>query len=207
MKRQAGASSGRSRGRPPKRCACTEDDFEHVARQGTRRLLMPGPSSREEVALWPQDLVKISKRKAAASGKQEVMQAFFRHGLFNTSDYSGFDGPREMLTQVFRAFLQTQSSSFSINDAVFRVDRACDNSPLPQSALCWIATELDGKDSCVMTDIMSCLTRDAQEEVSNMVPHQGKTYSKLSRDEAGDRRWVRECPEVAFGKQGHGVRS
>ena len=198
MKRK-GAAFVRPRGRPVKRCACTDDDFEQIALQRNLPRLQPGPTSVQEVALWPEDLLKLAIDKAGASGKEQVMVEFFRYGIGNTTDYSGFDGPREMMTQVYRDIRQRQASSFSIRDARFRFDRACDNFPLPLSVVLGRngvrQFEIVRLQEChVMSD--NCCSGSHCHLGSSSVP---SVYDVEQGREAGGRRWVQQCPEVAFG--------
>ena len=145
--------------------------------------------------------------KAAAAGRLQTVNDFFKYGINCSGDYSGFDGPREMMTQVYRAFQHRQSSSMCLKDAVFRFTRSCDNAVLPQSALIWIAEELDNSESCVLKDVMASLTRDAQDHIENMVPHRQKTFAAMSKEEKNEvsesyknvQQWLVDHRGTAFG--------
>ena len=68
-----------------------------------------------------------------------------------------------------------------LTNACFRFTRSCDNAVLPQSALIWIAEELDNSELCVLKDVMASLTEDAQDHIEKMVPHR-----KTSKEEKNE---------------------
>ena len=163
-----------SKGRPRKRRAfCIEDDFDDVA------LLLPcGPSSLDEIANWPEDLLLLAAKQGPAA--RALMLDFLRILRF-TTDYSGCDGPREMMHQLYLALSRPLSypSGGAFGTGLDRVPtckftRACDNAPLPLQVLQWSALNLDKGRSCVYDSIEGCLTEDTMSGLYELIPHMGK---------------------------------
>ena len=75
---------------PKQKVLCAEDDFEHV--------LPPGPASLDEIATWPEDLLRRALRRGPQA--QEVLMIFIAGKFRFSTDYSGFDCPRKMMHQI-----------------------------------------------------------------------------------------------------------
>ena len=138
----------------------SDDDFTATP------LLPPGPASYAELSNWPTDLLH---RACDAHGLAVArMRELFRHGLDCNSDYSGYDCPRETLTQLFRAF--TSADFFACQHSPsLRFTRSCDNADLPLRVLLHWAQVVDGGDSCVNSDIEGCLTDDAKDHLDKTI--------------------------------------
>jgi hypothetical protein len=173
-KRQRAASS-------KKRILCIEDDFE-----ATENLLPCGPSSLDEIANWPEDLLLRAGQQGPAA--QTLLLDFFRILRF-TTDYSGWDGPREMMHQMYKALSRPLSyhqgaefwSGFGYKP-LCHFTRACENSSLPLQVLEYKAVNLDGGRSCLFKSIEGALAdSDLMRELAEMIPHIGK--AKMTQEE------------------------
>ena len=146
-------------------CVCFSDDDFEVA-PPTPSGPPPGPASYEELSNWPCDL--LHRACSASESAVNRMREFVAHGLQGNSDYSGYDCPREMLTQLFKAF--TYSDYFACQHSpTLRFTRSCDNADLPLRVLRHLAQVNDRGESCVNTDIEGCLTQEAKDHLDDMV--------------------------------------
>ena len=153
-----------------------DDDFEEIARAESEELL-PGPSSEKEIIAWPMDLVHRARQ---AGSRFSNLVALLQDGYLATSDYSGYDCPREMVTQLFKALKLTNSFP-TLCCPVCRFTRACDNDKLPLKVLTFLAEEVDHCESCVNTNIENCLLDETKDKLDEMVPHKEK--AKITKPE------------------------
>ena len=126
--------------------------------------LPAGPSTYAEISKWPIDML----HRATLSGEvcTQRMQEFFGGGLRVNGDYSGYDCPREMLTQLWKAMALEEVYSVM---PTLTFARSCDNAKVPQQALLYLANEVDGGKSCVATDIEKCLTQEATNKLNGFL--------------------------------------
>ena len=166
------SSSSAKRGRGVASCVSFDDDDFN----DTKNELPAGPKNYGELSYWPRNL--LSSACAASQPAVVRMREFVRYGLNNNSDYSGYDCPREMLTQVWKEmtycdFFQMQTIP-SLN-----FTRACDNADLPLAALRYWAEVVDGSQSCLNTDIEGVLTRRAAQHLDKLELDANKLAAKL----------------------------
>lgn len=157
-------------------CVCLTDDDFYVGGS-----LPTGPASYEELRDWPLDLLHRACR--ASEPAVNRMRDFVWHGLSCNSDYSGYDCPREMLTQLFKGF--THADFFACQHSPsLRFSRSCDNADLPFQVLLYLAEVIDGGDSCVMTDIEGCLTQDAKDHLDKIAERANKILTSTEKKAA-----------------------
>lgn len=147
------------------------DDFAAI--QATAQL-PAGPSTLQELIAWPLDIVNRAER--SREGLTRVAQLLI-HGLLVTGDYSGYECPREMITQVWKVL----ADKGIVDKSTCRFSRSCDNDNLPLHVLKYLSEVVDGNDSCIFTDIENCVTEATQEAMDKMIPHQGE--KELSKDQ------------------------
>ena len=147
------------------------------------------PSSLDEIANWPEDLLLRAGKHGPAA--QAMLLDFLRILRF-TTDYSGYDGPREMMHQLYYALSKppsdpSEGAAFWTGfdyERTCKFTRACDNAPLPLAVLDWSARNLDKGRSCLFDAIEDCLTVDMMLELHKLIPHMGK--KKLSQEERAE---------------------
>ena len=153
------SSSKRRRGAAISCVSFSDDDFNGAVEE-----LPSGPNNYEELSQWP--LTLLSCACDASQPAVERLQEFVRHG-HNNSDYSGYDCPRQMLSQVWKAmtycdFFQLESlPSLTFN-------RACDCAPLPLQALRYWSEIVDKGTSCLNVDIEGVLKKDSVKHLDKL---------------------------------------
>ena len=153
------------------------DDFEALGRafiQEPPTLLRAGPSTLQELIAWPQDIV--NRAEGSREGLTRVAKLLV-HGLLVTGDYSGYDCPREMITQIWRVL----ADKGIVDRSTCRFTRSCDNDNLPLHVLKYLSKVVDGNKSCIFTDIENCVTEAAKKDMDKMIPHQD--VKELSKDQ------------------------
>ena len=138
------------------------------------RDLQPGPTSVDEAFNWPLD--KVEKVVGDQERKLRLM-SFMMHGVGFTSDYSGFDCPRECLTQLDTAFT-IKDWPWQGQGQRFEFLRSCDRAQSPQSVLLHLARVNDKGCSCVFSDINDRLDEETTVLVDKMEPNK---VSELDR--------------------------
>ena len=101
----------------------------------------------------------------------DTLQAGARH----TTDYSGFDCPREMMCQLQKVFQELCALDGKAGACLHRFVRSCDVGALQRRVMLWMSENLDQGQSCVLADIEGCLDDWVVEELDGMVPRQQKT--------------------------------
>ena len=156
-----------------------EDDFEAIEIADKAELL-PGPRTREEIVQWPVDIIMRARQ---AGERFNNMIDMLKEGFLATTDYSGYDCPRELVTQCCAALASTDSWPAGVLP-VSRFTRACDNDALPLKVLTYNAETVDCGESCVHTDIENSLIATAISELNKMIPHQDK--DRLTKEEEAE---------------------
>lgn len=157
----------------PKVLRCIEgDDFEALA-EGTARL-PAWPSTLQDLIAWPVGIVNRAER--SREGLMPIAKLLI-HGLLVTGDYSEYECPREMITQIWKAL----ADKGIVDESTCRFTRSCDNDNLPLHVLKFLSEVVDGNNSCIFTDIENCVTEEAKKEMDKMIPHQDK--KELSKNQ------------------------
>ena len=166
------------RSRKTKLC-CIEDDFDAIASSQLALIEAelskkpPGPTTWEEVISWPEEL--IYRLKQCDGHKIKILMDTEQFGSLNTTDYSGFDCPREMVFQMQKVFQALYELDGKIGNILHRFVRSCDVGGLQRRVLLWMSNHLDSGKSCVLQDIEGCLDDWVVQELDDMIPHQQKT--------------------------------
>ena len=179
MSKRRCARSSLEKEEKKKKTTFCEDDFEAID-IAQKQDLAPGPRTREEIIQWPVDIVMRARQ---AGERFDNMIDLLKYGFLSTTDYSGYDCPRELVTQCFAALAFTHSWPPGYTPAV-HFTRACDNDGLPLKVLSYLADVVDRAESCVQTDIENSLVADAIRALDKMIPHQEK--DRLSKEEESE---------------------
>ena len=137
--------------------------------------MLPGPETWEEVADWPEDLVQ---RLRCHSSKITTLMDILQFGSLHTTDYSGFDCPREMMFHVQKVLQLLYDCDGKTGDILHRFVRSCDTGALQRQVLLWIANRIDAGGTCVLADIEGCFDDWVITQLDSMIPYQEK--SKLT---------------------------
>ena len=142
---------------------CVSDDDFQSAPEPAPSSLPAGPSTYAEVSRWPFDMLKRATSEGVLS--VERLHDLFGGGVLINRDYSGYDCPREMLTQLWKAFAIEKLFS---TKPTLTFARSCDNAKLPLRVLLHLAQDVD-LGSCVATDIEGCLTPVANNHLDAII--------------------------------------
>ena len=121
-----------------------------------------GPANLSGLLDWPGWVITQVTSDANAADR---FLKLLRRPVEVTSAYSGLDAPRECLTQLSQALLNLHEQRIDLN-----FKSACDMDALPQAVLCHIATVIDGRCSCVFSDLEDRLTMDVRRELDQLMP-------------------------------------
>lgn len=180
-KRKLDGSSSAKRGRRQSRNHfCFEDDFAELAaiEVDTQAALNkpdlpPGPSSPAQLSQWPVEILELALR---SDDRRNVYLKNVQFGSLHSTDYSGFDSPRETVSQLHAA---TTHGLLACPPP--RFVRSCDCAKLPLKCLLWAAENLDHGKSCVLDNIESALSPETLATLDKMIPH--KLRKQLSKDQ------------------------
>ena len=126
----------------------------------------------EEVISWPEELIS---RLKCDGHKMQILMDTLQFGSLNTTDYSGFDCPIEMMCQMQKVLQALYDLDGKTGDIIHRFVRSCDVGGLQRRVLLWMSNHLDSVRSCVLQDIEGCLDDWVVQELYDMIPHQQKT--------------------------------
>ena len=121
-----------------------------------------GPASLQELALWD---IAFVKRLAMEGMAASVMDNLSR-GLFVTSEFSGFDVPREA-TRIWTKALATE---LRVPEPAVWFVRSCDSGRVQKQCLMSQSDKLDGGSSCVFSDALDRLDPDVRDWVKAAGP-------------------------------------
>ena len=167
---------------PSRTSRVVDDDFEALALLESQpqlsidSMMLPGPTSPQSLCDWPCDILA---RLCSVDERRDILFKLLEVGGLHTTDYSGFDSPRETVTQVLVAvglLLKVVRPQKFV--------RSCDLAKLPQKTLTWASYNLDDGQSCVLSNIEACLSAQDLQTLDSMIPHQG--VKKLSKDQKAE---------------------
>ncbi len=116
----------------------------------------------EQLIDWPADLLDRARQRLGAMAN---ITEFMQNGISISTDYSGFNSPREAMHQLRAACKLHRDEVPEV-----RFTRACDNAKLPQQLLLWSAAHLDKNRSCVFDDIECALSEHAKNYLNALEP-------------------------------------
>lgn len=183
-----------------------EDDFavlqqmpKRPPRDQSSSALPAGPQSLADIMDWPSSLVTTTLAHVGTSGVDRLRN-LLKHGVLNTTDYSGIDGPREVAHQLAPVLGRALNMKVCMPFV-----RSCDNDKVPQRVLKWAAEHLDSNHTCVFADILDAMDPDAREFIAAMEPPASVRRSKHNdeREAAVNAytnlaAWLLEHREVAY---------
>ena len=190
-----GTGRGRRRGRGGRR------SWEEIKERRAEDF-PPGPANAAELGNWPSTLVH-----ALLSNSPERiarLQSVLARTVQVTTDYSGFECPREgtrlTMAALRREFPQCWPSNI---EHPLKFVRSCDNDEFQQSVLCNISRDLESSEMCVLQDIMDRLPTAARGYVRAAAEGAASSEtatSKASKCEANRSiwEWVMENSEWIF---------
>lgn len=131
-----------------------------------------GPRSASEVFDWPLQLLKTAL--SVPGGPSLRLRAMCRkHEWQLTSDYSGFDCPREAVRLGHLAVSREIGAC-----PTPKYVRACDVGGLQQKILCEYANKFDAGESCVFQDINARLPEEARRVLDELEPSAGASFAE-----------------------------
>lgn len=152
----------------------------------------PGPTTAEELGNWPARLaasLTMPEGHADAELTLRLHTNLARTLMFST-EYSGFDCPREALRLGVEGLRCLHSWTFEPHP--LRAMHACDVAPTPQNILMEISEKFDGSSSCVFMDLLDRLPSAARDWIDAASPP--VNASRAEKTEAHDliSKWVIE---------------
>lgn len=171
--------------------------FARTAQPGSLHALPGGPSTTAEVFTWPSDMVsRLFSGDGSAERKCRLLGNSAATQWLITSDYSGFDCPREALRVghiALRQHLQLDAMPAP------RFLRSCDIDKLPQAALLHYAHVCDAGMSCLFADINDRLSDSARAALDMMEPARMADKSQSLQARQDQLNWLQAHLEEEFG--------
>ena len=158
----------------------------------------PGPSSLADLGNWPSDIADMLAKGDEAARLRTHTNLLRK--IMVTTDYSGFECPREALRCAVQGLNHIFGWSLSESDAFTWVS-SCDNAPIPLEVLQEIHRKLDGGRAdrgCIFRDILSKLPAVAQEWLACAQPDANATRAEKVRAHKEVATWLQANRNLAL---------